>query len=71
MPRIQEWNKVSLELISKFLQIGARIRFHKDYEDGIFERINYPVKFKTTRGEVTIIDYSKMYSDFSVCMITH
>ena len=64
---IPVWFEPPLYLISKFLPIETRVRFHEDYENGVFERIEYPVKFKIRGGEVTIRDYVKMYSAFIVC----
>ena len=68
---IPVWFHPPLYLMSKFLPAETRIKFHKDYEAGVFERVKYPVKFKIRGGEVIIRDYVKMYSAFIVCRIMY
>ena len=68
---IPVWFHPSLYLMSKFHTDETRIRFHKDYEDGVFERIKYPVKFKIRGGEVTIKEYRKMHSALIVYRIMY
>jgi hypothetical protein len=64
---IPVWFEPPLGLIANFLPDETKIRFHKDYEDGVYERMKYPLKFKIRGGEVTIKCYTKMYSAFTVC----
>ncbi len=64
---IPSWFRPPLYIIVQYLPAVTAIKFHEDYENSFFERIEYPIKFKIIGGEVTIKEYLKTDSTFIVC----
>jgi hypothetical protein len=68
---IPVWFRPTLHIIAQYLPVETGIRFHEDFENGLFERIKYPFEFKIHGGRVIIKEYCKMHSALIVYRIMY